>query len=494
MDSIKIIISILSSSMAFVFELIFFYLIRIFFNIEIIGYYSVIISLLMTLSFIIDLGFSTTHLKYFPEAQNNHEEAIYNGTFLFFRFFQFMVFILIMVIFLPFLQSIRNELVLSYVLSLAIIISLFGKAVFNPLYLSKKYVIRKAIPLVLSGLMKILMLFLFILIFKSKFLTLIFSILISNLIYLYLNFFLIKNFKFRVSPGKVRRKYLKYAYPFFIINSLNLIVLNIDTLLLSIWFPIEQIANYFTAKQMYSFLIIFVMSISELLLTTFSKNISLEKEDLNLKLMNIVDKYLNLLIVPILMLIVLYSQDVLIIIFGANYELTGIIFIILSINLFILSTSISYLVQLQAMGKIKFIAKITILRHIIGVLLMILLIAPFIFDLGVMGAALSFTLTELFTYIVFRVVGYKKYNFKFYWGSMRNLIIMFLIIGFHILSNKFIFYSSHLIPLFMLLDIFLYFLINYLFKGFSKDDIKFLLSIFNYNNIKRTIFSELKDK
>lgn len=494
MDSIKIIISIFSSAIEFLIEIIFFYLLRKIFEIEIIGYYGVIVSFLMTFQFITDLGFSIAHLKYFPQAENNYEKAVCNGSYSYYRLIQYIAYISIIIIFLPFLQTIQNNLFISYFLSLSIIISIVGKSFFNPLYLSKKFIVKKTIPLLISVILKILLLLIFTLIYNSNILILIITILISNVIYFVLNLLFVRNFKFKRPSVEIKKKYLKYAYPFFIINSLNIIILNIDVLLINIWFPISEVANYYTAKQIYSFLIIFVMSISEILLTTFSKNLKMEKNDLNLKLMREIDQYLNLFIVPIIMLAILYSTDIIVLIFGEYYRLTGVIFIILSFNLFTISVSIAYLVQLQAIGEVKFIAKITILRHVIGIISMIILIPPFMFNLGIIGAGISFTLTEFITHLIFRIIGFKKYNLGFYWGSIRNIIIMIFVFFIQVFIDVIYSYPFYLIPFFMLFDIFLYFLINYLFKGFSKQDIIFLLNVFNYRNIKRVVISELKSK
>ena len=66
---------------------IFFYLIRIIFIIELVGYYGAILSFFTAFSLINDLGLQLAYLKFFSEAKNPEEEAVYNGTFLTFRIF-----------------------------------------------------------------------------------------------------------------------------------------------------------------------------------------------------------------------------------------------------------------------------------------------------------------------------------------------------------------------------------------------------------------------
>ena len=75
MDSIKILIAIVNASLSIGLRLVLFFLMRLIFDIKIIGYYAIMISFFMAFTFILELGFGIAHLKFFSEAKNIHEKS-----------------------------------------------------------------------------------------------------------------------------------------------------------------------------------------------------------------------------------------------------------------------------------------------------------------------------------------------------------------------------------------------------------------------------------
>ncbi len=84
MNSIKILFSIIGNLGVFVLDIVFFLLIRIYFNIKIIGQYGVIFSFFLIFSFITTLGISVTYLKTVSSKKNPEDISICYGTYLFF--------------------------------------------------------------------------------------------------------------------------------------------------------------------------------------------------------------------------------------------------------------------------------------------------------------------------------------------------------------------------------------------------------------------------
>jgi len=122
---------------------------------------------------------------------------------------------------------------------------------------------------------------------------------------------------------------------------------------------------------------------------------------------------------------------------------------------------------------------------------MIFFITPFFLNMGVIGA-ISIVLTNIIVEIITRPYFYKKFKIDFYWGAFRNLSIMLGIFLFQLYINQIISYPLIFIPFLILFDIGLYFLINYIFKGFSREDFKFIKNLIDIKNIKSIIFEELK--
>ena len=491
MDSTRIFLLTSGTILKFVLGLIYFYLIRVYFDIEVIGYYSIILSFFLTFSFILDFGFSMAHLKHFPEAKNEDQEARYNGALLFFRIIQFSCYIMLLLILIPIIYNYIKDI---RVIILVFIGELFNgfKFLFNPLLLSKKFVIKYSIPYLVAFGLKIIFLLILINFVKPDLWLLVNIYFTTNLVFLIFNLYFLKSFKFKKPSREYLKKYLYYALPYSIIISTGTILHNIDVLLLSIWIPVEEIANYYTAKQFYGFLVVFSIAMSKILINTFSKNIESGNNEKNLKLINETHKYLNLFVIPLFFLIALYSTELFVFFLGEDYRLTGIILIILSVNLILLSVNIAVITYFRALGKIKLLAINSIIEFTLSIILMIIFISPFFLNMGAIGAAISIILAKTLILIITRPYFYKKWNISFYWGSFRNLVIMGSIFLLQIYINHNFSYPIYFIPFFIFINLGLYFFLNYIFKGFSKNDLKFILNIISIKNIKEQLTEEIR--
>ena len=206
-----------------------------------------------------------------------------------------------------------------------------------------------------------------------------------------------------------------------------------------------------------------------------------------------IQKFFNILIVPLIFIVILYSNRIIILIFGENYEQVGLILSILSINLITISIDLGNSPLLNALGEIKFFAKFSVFQYILSIILMVIFISPEFLNMGARGGALALIFTMILTQIIVRPIYYRKFGIAFYWGAFRNVAIMVGIFILQFFINEIYSYSIYLMPLFMLFDVTLYFSINYVLKGFSKEDIKFMLKIFNFKNIKESFLLEFKN-
>lgn len=285
-------------------------------------------------------------------------------------------------------------------------------------------------------------------------------------------------------------KYLIFSIPFIIITSLNIIIKNIDILILYAYVPIEDIVNYDTAKVLFSVFAIMASAVGPLLFNTFSRNVKNGNIEENLELIKKLHKIFNLFFNLIFFFILLYSTLILVLIFGSKYKLAGIILTILSINLIPISINLGAYVQLKAIGKLKLLAILAIIKFLIQIVLLIIFISPFFLNMGVIGAAISLVLTNVIIEIITRPYFYKKYNIDFYFGSFINLGIILGIFILHLFLNSQYILPIYTIPLFILLYLFIYFVLGYFFKCYNKEDIKLILKALNFKNIKESITDE----
>ncbi|MFX1387170.1 MAG: oligosaccharide flippase family protein, partial [Promethearchaeota archaeon] len=486
----KIFLLIVGNVLNIVLSLIFFYLIRITFIIELVGYYGAILAFFTTFSLINDLGIQLAYLKYFGESKNPEEEAIYNGTFLTFRTFQLIIYTVIMLIFLPFAPTYNGEVLFVYIFFIAMLF--FRIDFFDQVFLSKKEVFKILITSLSLILLKNLLLIFLVSFFEPNLWFLLYIILISNISYFFLSLFLIRKRKFKKPTREYFKKFLRYSLPFFLTNSLIFIVSNIDVLFINAWSNINNVANYFTAKQFFYYFLIITNSVSNILITTFSKNIKNGEERVNIETVSFTHRMLNFIIIPMVFFTYLWAPTFFVLIFGEGYRLTGQILFIFALMLIPLSLDIVNVVQLQALGEVRFIAKFSVLENVLSIILMYFLISPYFFNLDIFGGALAYLISKIITQIIYRPIIYKKFNLGFYWGTFRNLLIMLGVFILQYWINNTFYYRLYIIPFFILIDIGLYILISYLFKGFTKEDFKFILSVINIKNIYISFTSELK--
>lgn len=473
--------------------LVYFYLIRICFDIKIIGFYGVLVSFFLILTFIFSFSFDMAHIKYYNDAKNTIEEAKCNGTFFFFKLIQLSVYIILILIFVPIIFPHEEDVIAIYVFFLARTLSTVAK-IGNPIFLSKKQVFKKSLPLIISSLVRIILLIIFNFLPNKDIWLLVNIILISNILHFIITIFLLKNIKIKMPAREYMKKYLKYSYPFFFVASINILVSNIDVLIVNAFFPIEDVANYFTAKQIYIYSTLLLGSLTPILLSIFSKNISEDNIEKNLLIVKKIHKFLNILLIPVIFLIALYSGGIFVFLFGEKYRLTGLILTILFFNLIPVSIGLANNIHLRALGEVNFLAKISIIHPILTLILMVIFVTPIFLNMGAIGAAIATVFATIIVQIIKRPIIYKKYGLGFYWGSFRNITVMLGIFIFQLFVNELYSYPIYLVPIFILFNLTLYFIVNYLLKGFSKDDFRFILTVINIKHIMESISLEFKNK
>lgn len=491
MDSIKILFSFIGIFIGYLFDFFFFFLIRSVFDLEVIGQYGVIFSFLLLFSFILALGVETTYLTIIGKVKNSTEEKQCNGAFLLYRLIQFAIYTSIVTIFFFLFPVYNGDMGVFFLFFLGHILNFAAIHIFEFILISRKQIFKKNLISIIIKFSKILLLILLINLLNSSIWLLAFSNFISGLFFFALSVVFVNDLKISKPNSEILKKFLKFSYPFIISTSLMMIFRNIDLLLVNIWFPIEDVANYFTAKQIFDIFFSVFLEISFLLLTIFSQNISSGRIKQNIIIINKTHKILNFFIVPFVFLTIIYSTEIIVFIFGKQYEMTGVLLSIFSLNLIILSFDLGNKAHIRALEEVKFVAVMAIFQNSLSLVLAIVFIIPDFLNMGALGGAVSSIIALIISQLILRPIIYKKFGLGFYWGSFRNLAIMLGVFFIQIYINNSIYYPIYLVPLFILFDISLYFTISYLFKGISKENISFILTTINLKNIKATIFSEL---
>ncbi len=493
MDAIKIFLNLLGLFLELFFSLLFFFLIRVLFDIEIIGQYGIIISFLVTFSFLTSFGISISYLKLFSKTEDSNQKAIYNGTFIFIKFIFFLIYALIIVFLYMIFPIYKVEPEIFLIFFFGFILTIISDDLFQYLLVRNKNIIKKSMLGILSHILKIVFLIVFSLFFNLNLVILSIIILIPNIIYLSIGLIFLKDIKIKKPTRESKLEFFKEIKPLILISMSTVIVQNVDILLVSIWYSLEEVANFYTAKQIFLIIIFLIYSIVFILIQTFSKNLSDDNNEENISLIYKIHKFLNLIIIPLVLLIILYSSEILGYILGEKYAFTGTILSILSLYIIICSLDIGNIIYLRAIGDLKLLAKVVVFENVLVFLFMLVFIPPFFLNLGALGAALAIGLAAFVSYIIKGFIYYQKFHIRFYWGACRNIIIMLAILILQLYINSLGQYPIYLIPLFIIFNLGLYFFINFLLRGFSIDELRDFTKIFSAKNIKDVVRSEFNE-
>ena len=492
MKSIKVLFTLAGNIIQVLFGLVYFFLIRIIFSYEVIGIYGAILSNLQAFLFIADLGFSTAHLKYYQQAENMQEKKEFNTSFLFFRVIQISIYSSVLLIIIPFLNIHEGDTSIIYIFLLAEIFRVIGYNYLLFVLLSEKLVVKRLITLLTTSIMNIVFLYLFTFLIHSNVRTMALIYLASNLLYFTILMFFARHVKYGKLSYKAIKLYFKFSLPFFFTTITSIIIANIDTILINQWYSTIDVANYFTAKQIYVFYTSVLVNLAYILIPLFSENLKTNNKE-NLILVSQTQKYLNFLFIFNSLFLVLYSSTIISFLFGSNYQFTSNALTFFSFDLVLTSINYINIIYIQSSGDTKFFAIFSTFQNLLCLLLMYLLISPDFFGLAIIGGPLALAISNLVSQLIFRPIFYKKYQLGFYWGFFRNIGIILVIYFIQIFINMFIQITIINFVAFLALDFLLFLGLNYLLKGITKDDIHFIRTTFTIKNLYQTASSEFKE-
>lgn len=471
---------------------IFFYLMVIFYSPDTIGTVQFAIALVAIFSFIFNLGFDVAHLKLYPEEE---DKAACIGTLFTFK----GIFILISLIFYFLLLNLMK---LDYLLTAILIIFILDQIIqglnssMSNILMADEEIIKGSFPWVIISSSKIILLIVGLFYFPTNELTLASIYLISTVLhFLFLLIFIVS---YRIKkPNKILiSKYLKYTYPLSFSAIAVLISGNIGIVLIRIWISSEAVAFYYAGDHLSVFRTIIPNVISLVMISIFSRNIKERNLEKNERYIKIITKYFGILWSAIIFLSFLYSDELIIIFLGQDYEPSIFVFNILILAQVIVINDIAVLTDLNARGLTKLFSTIKIIGEIYNIFLTIFFIAPFGLNLGIIGVALSILFKNLTYTPIVRFYLWKKYKYQFNFEVFLYLIASLIIILISsLLTSQFdLIKMFYFIPILILINISMYVGILYLFRVLKKEDFKNIVLMLNIKNIVKALREELRLK
>lgn len=194
-------------------------------------------------------------------------------------------------------------------------------------------------------------------------------------------------------PKKTQyRKIFRYSYPLILAGAIGSVLGWTDTFFIGYYMPETQVGLYNAALPTAMLMMIPLQALSSLVLPSMSETVGKEDGDLD-SLLKTLTRWTFTISFPMFCLMALFSDQVLHILFGAEYTQAATSLTILAFG-FLYSTSVGHLDSvIKAIEKTKVIHKNAAINFFVNIGLNILLIPP----LGIVGAAVATTGSIIFS-------------------------------------------------------------------------------------------------
>ncbi|MGD0340556.1 MAG: oligosaccharide flippase family protein [Bacteroidales bacterium] len=315
------------------------------------------------------------------------------------------------------------------------------------------------------------------------------SSLIFVILVIPINYYLFKNYKFGTFRKDLIKGYISISIPVIIIIFTQQWADNIDRLMLRKLHGTYELGLYMAAFSLSAPVKLLGSSVSSILFPSFSSLIFKNKISEISALILKYRKYLVTFILPFIILMILFSSQIVLSLFGEKYTSTIIYFPFIITTLFIYIYTLPYLNLVYANGMFKQIAVISVVVLIIQAGLIYFLTAKTGFNLKGLGTSIALLITNIIIFLIYNKIS-KQILFIKTNKKIHLMIAIQIALGFLAM----IILKSDLIILYFAVPILflaITFLIEWGIKIITKDDIHFLTSIINLKPILKYVKDEI---
>jgi len=254
--------------------------------------------------------------------------------------------------------------------------------------------------------------------------------------------------------------------------------------------------GYYTAGfRIGGFILLISSSMSMLFFPMFSRAVAKRDFDYIKEKIKKFERFSFLFIMPIVILIALFSTDIVVILLGEQYLPSVNIMAVVTLALFLTVFNTPYGNILNGFGKFRLTAKISIINLFVFVGIIVVFLHENILNVGPIGVAWALLITNILVGITYRYFAVKDIN------SLDNLLavkfIIFGIINFIMSYYLFTeFFNENIWVRIIFLPIYLIytFLSFHLLKWMNKEDWISVVRLFDIKAMKNYISGEMKGK
>jgi len=460
-------------------------------------------------SFICDLGFGQAHIKKISEGK---DLGTCLGTLIAIKIVLTVIFVVSIFSSIFFWMSVmgrgfgsQSYIYLIYIImAYHIILQISSIGLFT---LSAKIrTFKHQMPQLIGSIIQLIMTIIVVLLTDSAYL-LGLTFVVGALANMLVSLFFIRLFPIKKPSLDLFKDYVKFAIPIFVISILAVLPINIDRVMIELFWNPESVSVYTGGQRYSTYLVQIPAGIGMILFPTFS---ALNSKKNFKKIKEVVyssERLLAMIMAPICGLMFVLSPEIVTILGSTDYYYSYLILQPLSIWAFVRGMSTPYARLIYGIGRPHLNAIISGISIFLMISLNLIFIPPSLFGiplfgLGAKGAAFATLISALFPLVFFRILAFKYQKvflnaaiFKYIYASIFSMYIVFIFVWFFPVNFDWnIVIKLGYLFVFGFIGVLLYLVILVLIKGFSKKDVLFFQETLSPFKMLKYIKKELAQK
>lgn len=317
-------------------------------------------------------------------------------------------------------------------------------------------------------------------------------------------FWFLRKYPIKRPSMELFKSYFSFALPTILFSLIAIISLNIDKIMIGIYWDDVEVGYYFSMQQILTMITIFYIAVGTVLFPTISKYHSSNRIDKIKEITHKAERYISMVMIPPLIFIIVLVTPVISTILSTDFLPAKPVLITLAAYTFFFSLNRPYGALLNGMNKPGLSTKIGLIMCLVNIPLNFLLIPEngLLSSLGIngpTGAAIATLISVMVGFVGLRLTAKKLSGIKLLQSHTPRHLIAGAAMG---ATIYFIAYRTTLFPeKFWYVLIFLgcigllvYLGVLFLLREFKKQDFLFFLDIIHPHKMVKYVSSELKEK
>ena len=236
---------------------------------------------------------------------------------------------------------------------------------------------------------------------------------LSVLLVLPVIIYLFKGKKFGKFDIKIAKKYWHIALPLFAIVITNSLMMYSDKLILEYFGSTKEIGIYTAAFSIGGMLILLGNTAGSVFFPLFSNLVTNNKLDIIKDKVLHFERFLFLVIFPVIISLSLFSYPIMVSLLGIKYEESAPLFGLLVFSSFFAIWGMPYGNIISGLGLFWLSSLINFLKFLVFISTLLIFIHPDIFNLGAMALAITQLSINLFLFIAYYFISYRRIKIQY---------------------------------------------------------------------------------